>query len=257
MSDIPESGQAGAQSLTVHEARKRIDCFKHDMRDLREGWNNRLVLKDLATFGEAYLDGRLEVVVYGDWPIAGANQLWACRIKADASQADAGASNVEALKSNHCDRGDNEVVFVEVAEAVEKPKRLVGSVCRTYLFKKQFFGTGESLFYQRQPGVGFEAFPFRVHGEMVFPTILRIGSANDSPGDLVEGGSQVVYSIADDDRQHLWDWLFGPVGKIVTGRIAVVGRNALFEDANEEEGSIQGFRKGTNLVNVAVGPLNL
>ena len=53
-------------NLVPNEAFDRVERFQNDLRNLKERWDNRLVL-ERCSLAELYLNGRLEVVLHGDW----------------------------------------------------------------------------------------------------------------------------------------------------------------------------------------------
>src|SRR5689334_9651754 len=126
--DIPE--------LTFTEPLNRFERFRDDLRYLKERWDNRIVL-ERCSLAKLYIDGRLEIVLYGDWPVGFDHCLWACRVCADRQIIDRPASGSE-VECHYVYKGDdrNEVgVFRVVVQVGKGPKVFVRSVFGPYLFK--------------------------------------------------------------------------------------------------------------------------
>ena len=71
----------------VNETFDRVERFRNDLRNLKERWDNRLVL-ERCSLAELYINGRLEVVLHGDWHVGIDQYRWACRIKAGGAVCD-------------------------------------------------------------------------------------------------------------------------------------------------------------------------
>lgn len=237
---------------------ERHDSFADQIRNLRERWDNRLVLERVS-LAEMYLNGRLEIVLHGDWSDRADHIYWACRVAAEPAilhNVSAHAGIDVADLDNRNGRND-QVVLVNVVEGVELPEALIPSICRPYLFEKKFFGTGEGLLYRREGRVGFDVFPFGTHGKEW--TIRRVGvqGTQDSSSQMIQCSPAIVDRITDDECQRFWDWLFGPVGKLVHGRITLNHVTAHLADCDLVQAAIQRISHPPQFVNVAVGPLNL
>lgn len=230
----------------------------HEFRNLRERWDNRLVL-ERTSLAELYINGRVEVVVHGDWPGASQDYHWACRIRACAtvSQDAAPGGDVDVTDIGKGDGWQDQVVLVVVVEGIEGPERFVRSVFRPHLFEKKVFGVGEGLLYRREIGMGYEVFPFGGHWEEGSFAIGRKPSADDHIGKMVQCGAEIVNGITDDEAERLWDWLFGPIGKLKLGRIKVDDRAGNFSDPQLVKLGVNRCGSPYQFIDVAVGPLNL
>lgn len=242
----------------IDQPHEGIDRFRDDLRDLKQRWDNRLILERVVSLSEAYLNGRLEVVLYGDWLVGDHEFQWACRVAANAEILNrvSGDLGVDPSHGNHGHGRNDQVVLVEVAEIVEQPDGLVQSVGRPYLFEKKFFGSGEGFLYRRQGCVVFEVFPFGMHGEVWLEAGRGAGS-NDAARKVIQCGSQIVDRVTDDDCERLWDWLFGAVGKLKGAGLRLEGMAATPLNRDLVEAAIQGRGPAPKLIDVCVGPLNL
>jgi hypothetical protein len=254
--------QAGAELTDglciADESLKPIERLRDHFRDLKQRWDNRLVL-ERCSLAELYLHGRLEVVIHGDWVWGFNEYTWACRIKAEAAITHFQSASTErdVPYFDDIDRRDKEVVFVVVVDGAETPKSFVRSIFRPYVFRKKFFKTGDGLLYRRETGVGYEIFPFNGDGEMWFGPRIISENSDYAASEMVKRGPEVLDDITDDACKDFWDIMFGPVGKLVLGRVEVYDRIATFPNVEFIESSIEGVGTGSNLINVSVGPLNL
>ena len=257
MSKLDESGQAGAElGQRKDKALKAFERFRDDIGAIEQRWENRLVLKRTPR-SEAYIDGRMEILLYGDW-IDAENQIaWACRVEAKAAAAHLitpklGKKTLDAANGNG---GQHEVVLVVVINPGEAPNRLVPSTVRSYLFEKKRFSTRDSLIYQNEVGRGFELISFGSDGKM---SPFRGGANRSDCGgcEVVKGGPEVVDRISDYERQRFRDWFERFVSEAKTGVITVQDHGVslnpnVVKIARERAGY------GPEFVNVAVGPFNL
>jgi hypothetical protein len=234
--------------------------FAGELADLRERWNNRLVL-ELCSLAEQYVNGRLEIVTYGDWRIGLEQYHWACRIKADAAvlKGVCAGNNVDIVDTDDCDKRNEVIVLVVLVEGAKVPKALVRSVFRPYLFKKQFCKTGDGLLYRRESGMGYEVFPFR-DGEVKRSFGAGSPGINDCARGMVKRFADIPHGGTDNACEDLWDALFGPEGYLHRCRIVVNDRRAFLGMAHDDDFiqfPVQGGTSLSKLIDVAVGPLNL
>lgn len=244
----------------INEAFDRVERFRNDLTNLKERWDNRLVL-ERCSLAELYLNGRLEIVLHGDWGGGPADVNWACRIAADITilQPNAADLGIHIIDGNHGNNRHEVVMFVVVVQLGEGPKMFVRSVFRPYLLQKKFFKSGEGLLYRRETGVGWEVFPWRGREiDHLFRVEVGDIAADNALCDIIQCGPEIAESITNDIRQRFWNWLFGPVGQLVIRRgIEINDRTASFFHDNFVEGTIKGRRHASQLINIAVGPLNL
>ncbi|MCW2389839.1 hypothetical protein M2333_002885 [Sphingobium sp. B11D3B] len=243
-----------------NQAFELIDRVAHDSGNLRERWNNRLVLEK-TTLSEAYANGRLEIVLYGKALIVGDELSYAICISKCSAVSDNGSSDigVETVNRNERDCRQDEVMFVVVVEGMEGPKRLVNSVGRPYFIKNQRLGTGEGLLYRRERGaqpfgsIGYEVLPVFPHWEMQFG--LGIMRPRNTRAEVVQGPSEVVYGITDAKRDHLRNWFQRAVNQAKAGCLSIWG-DEIRLNFDSVPFSAQRLGHGSDLINVAVGPLN-
>src|SRR5688572_1158819 len=108
---------------------KPVEGLASELHDLRERWDNRLVL-ERRSLAEFYLGGDLEVVLYGDWPRRPEEYMWALRTKVDLAVLENAGSHrrVEVPQLNKGDDRHEVVVLVVLVEGVEVPKMLVRTI---------------------------------------------------------------------------------------------------------------------------------
>ena len=238
------------------EAFERVKRLGNDLRHLRKRWDNRLVLKD-GTFREVYLNGRAEIVVYGDWGVGSDDANWAVRIPAKRAIFDSIGANpgVDVFDFYDGDRRNEIIVFVEVPQMGRGPKVEIRVPARLYFFEDKFRGIGEDLLYRRVVGGEFKVFPFFRKREVGLHRLA--GGLQGSVNPVVKSLPKIVDGVSDDRAKVIYDWLFGPVGQLKTIRLG--------EGDDRSGGSIrnlvqlfgQGGRVTDNLINVAVGPFDL
>lgn len=250
----------GLEASLAKVALEDIDGICHELRNLKKRWNNRIVL-ERSSLAELYLNGRIEILIYGDWNIAGKEYLWVCCISANAT-VDVSAettSCVEIIDRRDGDCRQHEIVLVIVVEGMEAPQRFIRSAVRPYLIEKKLRSTGEGLLYRREIRFpGYEIFPVFPHRKMDLGIWLTRGKqAHNAGGKMIECSPEIMDNISDNDGERLWDWLFGSVGQIRDGRLALNRYTAHFLDGDLIEVPVQGRRTPYQLINVAVGPLNL
>jgi hypothetical protein len=260
---ICTAGQAGAPLVDVldplNEGGEPIDGLAGKLRDLRERWDNRLVL-ERSSLAELYVNGRLEIVLHGDWYFGVEQYIWACRWKADGAVIEGNPSDlcIDRADIHDGDDGNKVVMFAVSVEGVKVPKMLVRSVFRTYFFKKEFCKTGGGLLYRRETGMGYEVFPFR-DWKVERPQRALAPGIHNSNGGVVECLPDIVEGIPNDASKRFWNILFGPEGYAVACRIKVDDRRAFLLPRIGEfvQAPIQRGAPSPEFINVAVGPLNL
>lgn len=236
---------------------KYTHCFCHDLGNLRQRWDDQLIL-ERCSLAELYLNGRLEIVLHGDWGIGADQYRWACRIKTETTIVHDVASNprIEPRDCRGDDSGDKEVVLIVFVEGVKVPKMLVGSILRPYLFEKKVFGTGEGLLYRCESAMGYEVFPWGKR-EIEWSLRGRSPSPDDPICKMIKCSPEISDRVSNDSCKRLWDVLFGTVGYTKTIGVYVQDRSASYVIGDFIEGSIKRDRSLTKFINVAVGPLNL
>lgn len=255
-------GQAGVCSsinvlFSSDHVLKPVEGVADKFRNLRQRWDNRLVL-ERCSLAELYINGRIEIVAYGDWAWGRNQYVWACRIKAEPAVDQLGASElgIDIVDATNGNGRDKIIVLVVVAEGMKLPKMFVRSVFRPYLIEKKFFRAGDGLLYRRETSGGYEVLPFGTKREMDFRWRGDPGS-DDSSSKMIKCAPEVAKRIADDACKHLWDVLFGPKGQFMMRRIQVNDRLAFQAVGNLVQVPVERVGSLPQFVNVAVGPLNL
>lgn len=251
-------GQAGANQdgdtaeLCVNQALKGVERFSHDIADLHKRWDNRIVL-ERCSVAELYLNGRIDIALYGNG-LAGFNDVnWLCRVSAEASERIEGAaSDVEPGDTGEGDCGDEQIVLVVVVEGVECPETFVRSVGRAQLIKKKFRSTREGLLYRREGlGFGYEVLPVFPHREVDLS--FGVDRANNRGCQMIECAPEIMNGITNHQRQQLWDWL----RRLIIQCRITVNRTGVVVQYDRIEFRRQGLGDSSQLINVAIGPLNL
>lgn len=260
---LPENGQAGSLSQdklggVADQCFKLIESVGNKSCDLRERWNNRLVLEN-RSLSELYINGKFGVVLYGDVAFAtlkGKHAKWACSIVADDIPCGpiTAYQGIEALNLRDCDGRNDEVMFVVIVEIVEPPKHLIRGILRPYIFKDEFFPSGKSFLYQIQDGGGFENLPFGSNGEVGFCS--GFDRSNHCRGKVIKRRSEIMDGIPQHESQDAWDRLLGAIMNIDAGFVSV-GKHRASVERNFVELMAQRLSGDAQLVNVAVGPFNL
>lgn len=245
--------------LVPDQCFKFVESVGNDATDLRERWDNRVVL-ERSSVAELYINGRIEILIYGEWSIGSNNFEWLCRVKVGVDVADgvAATSKINPPDTSYGDCRDDEVMFVVIAEGVEGPKRLIRSIGRTYLIEKKVCRTGEGCLYRLEvangrPTGGYKVFPIGPHGEVPFR--LPCYGLPYASGQVVQRPAKVVDSIADDERKKFRDWFKWAVLQNVTGRMNL-GRSGVQLNLKAVPFSEQRACQRDHFVNVAIGPLN-
>lgn len=217
-------------NLVPNEAFDRVERFQNDLRNLKERWDNRLVL-ERCSLAELYLNGRLEVVLHGDWSGGPADIKWACRIAADSAILYPDVADLGIHVIDRKDRNDRHevVMFGVVIQLGKRPKVLVRSVFRPYLLQKKFFKSGEGLLYRRETGMGWEVFPWRGREiDRFFRVEVGDAAADNALRDIIQCGPEISESVTDNIRQRFWNWLFGPIGQLVIRRGIEINERTAF-----------------------------
>lgn len=236
---------------------ERVECLRRDLRQVQERWNNRLVLED-SPFGELYLNGRAEILLYGNWRVGSDKIAWAVRIARDREVIERARPGFEIDVVNCCDGNDWQevVVFVPVAETCYGPEIEVISSARLYIIEDEVCKVGEGLLYRDITSASFKVFPFRFEREIgLLPSFSDGNKGRCYP--IIHGLTHIVDCIPDNAAKMLRDWLFGSIGEIKTIRVYQQGVASAPFDPNLIKVFGQGGRLLDKRINVAVGPFDL
>lgn len=243
---------AGELDGLVNQALELVDCFGNESCDLRQRWNDRIVL-ERSSLAELYIDGRIELVLYGDWIGGVQNHEWVCRIVAETGggTSDKRARCESATDPGDCNYGQDQIVLVVIVEVVESPKRFIRSILRANLIEKHVLGSGDGLLYRRESGGGYKTFPFWSDWEKRLR--IRIDRPNNTRGKMIQSGAQVVHHVPNNERENFRNW----VDRHIPDTVALISARGARFNGNGVEVFGQGLAMGAQFVNVAVGPLNL
>ena len=264
-----DSGQADVRpqqelGSVVDQAFKLVDCVGDEFGNLRKRWNDRIVL-ERSSLAELYLNGRIEIVIYGKWGIGPNQSDWFCCVAADvpANNSVCADDAVEVVNASDVNSGNEQVVFVVVVEGVKSPQQIASSICRPYLIENKFRGAGEGLLYRLEglvsaahfiPRLGYEVLPHFTHRVMDFSA--GIAGSGDAGGQMVKSCSQIVDSISNCQRKNFCNWLSRAILAPKLGRFCI-GRESVWYESNDIPPLVQGVGHEPQFFNVAVGPLNL
>lgn len=76
----PSRGTRRESGNASQEAIKAIERLRDGLHEIKKRWDNRLILEKTPLW-EGYLDGRFEIVMYGNWFSSVNDSLFACRVK--------------------------------------------------------------------------------------------------------------------------------------------------------------------------------
>lgn len=247
---------------TCDESLEGVERFRHELADLRKRWDNAFV-PERSVLWEAYLDGRCEILIYGecgDWVADyGRDVMWAVRIAASEVVLDEDSRlspSVYVADIRDDDGGNDRTMFVVIAKSVKTPQRFIRSVFRPYLFEKKFRGTGEGLLYSRQIRTGFEVFPFFSHGEVWHSVWLSRSGSHNACAQMIQCAPEVMDSVSHDQCKALGDRLTRAIYGGESGWLEI-GRDNVSLDLDRVELPRKRIGECFKLINVAIGPLNL
>lgn len=256
---VPARGDLGGQaSQEFFEGAERL---RDDLREIRERWDNRLILEE-TPFAKGYFDGRFEIVLHGNRRVEADEINWFCPIPASAAvfKESVSRSDVDVIYSEDGDGRQNKVVFVDIVQIGDSPKIAipVAVPVRLYRIPDKDCSVGHGLLYRNVSTLGFKVFPFSRDWEGNGSIVNGSRCLGDERGRaMVECGSKVVNRIAYDQGKEIWEWLFGDVAQVKTigMRQDCFRAGALHSDFVKLTG--QGGRVADKAINVAVGPFDL
>lgn len=238
---------------------QRVDGLRSDLRKIKERWDNRLILEN-SPFGELYINGRVEIVFYGDWGVGADKYHWFVSVPNNRTIFDRCSAGNCIDIGDACDRNDGQEItmLIMIAETCNRPEVKIRVPARLYICKDMICQLGENLLYRSIVPRGFKIFPFVMKREI---GLLRgrttLNGDNGSSNPNVQGLSEIVNRVPHDATKVLRDWLFGPVGQLKTVRVRQQHCGPACFDPNLIEFSGEGGRLLDKRINVAVGPLDL
>jgi len=240
---------------SFQEGLKRADRLKGRLRKISERFQNAFS-PEKESLGEAYLNGRFEIVLYGDWAFGENKSNWLARITPDSTVGidttpDTGVYPIDTSNGNG---GQDEIMFVVVVQLSDGPKLKVPSFVRLYLIEDEALNVPfwEGFLYRSESRMGHKSLPFFREGEVDFWP-----AAHKRRREMVEGRTQIVDRVSDDESKHLVDWLFGDEGKLVNLELLVSERSVAPANLNPIDAPIKRLRAPDQFFDVAIGPLDL
>lgn len=250
-----------SRGMGAQEALKAVEGFAGDLAQLSKRWDDFFSPEKVKSFGEAYLDARFEIILYGDGIAFGAEKLdWFARITPHtAIFHDVGADpHVDVVDISNTDGGQDEVVLINVVELCDRPEVKVPISVRAYLAPKQrqYVSAGNGLLYALKPGPGFKVFPL-LGKRKVYESIGDAGLTHSFRRDVIQSGAEAVNGVTNDERERFRNWFFGYEGRLENIRLCLSDDRISLIDNDFIERSIKGFRPASEFINMAIGPLDL
>ena len=263
--------QCDALGSLLTKAFELADCVGADGCNLRERWNNRLVL-ERSSLAELYLDGRINIALYGDWcspEIEHGVATWLCSVENLGVIAERIGAETESLEINASNRdvGDEEIMLVVIVESMKRPQMIVRAIARPYLIEKKVYGTGQGHLYRCEistgfPTSGYKVFPVLPHREMNLASTSPWVAVHNASGKVIQCAPKVVESVPYDQREDFRDRLDRAILKpIETMNIRITDDRVVctrtFNDLDAVKFGMQRGGQRDKFINVALGPLNL
>jgi hypothetical protein len=232
------------------ERLKRFDSFCRELNVLHERWDNRLTLGG-RTFAEEYIRGRLSIACYFHLR-AGADHIQ------NPALPNEGGLNIERVAvlifradiGDGLNRGDrnDEPVLVEVVERPNLPKLMVPSIVRLYHVGDEVGQIGQGFLYRSELAGGYKVVPFFTGRER---NPFRVAT-KQVERDMIHGDSKVMDCVTNAQGDFGWKCCNRIELKEVLPGFRV--------DLDVEFAKVCGEKlreKGINLIDVAIGPLDL
>ncbi|MEX0802031.1 MAG: hypothetical protein WD688_01730 [Candidatus Binatia bacterium] len=188
--------------LPEAERLKRQNRFRTELTELRERWDNRLVLERCSLW-EEYRRGRLSVACYLERRAGHDHSEFASGMHGGAAIGQPISVlifRVDPRNGLDRDDGDEELVFVEVVELGDLPESKIPSLVRLYHIENMRGELGRGFLYRSEIMRGYKVLPFFAYRErdpvVVFPDEVR--------GNIVERGAQIVHDVANQERNFGW-----------------------------------------------------
>jgi hypothetical protein len=257
----------------LQERDKSTDEAVYQVRRLMEEWKNRITLDNLR-LGERYLEGRLDVLLHWEFvgtgcvgeathfvtvfrheqPLSGCPSGNGVKIDHWPLSLDSsfGGETTELNQSGYCRTYDQVAVLVDNVKVVNQPQKIVPPVSSLvrFGFPNEFYGTRrESLYYSRHLGFVFGSrFTDR---KLMLSSRLAAAGLNELPDQMIQGGSQVVYGVADDTGEIVGDFGSDFNPKDLLSRLYI-----LFEDDSMSVGLAKGRELLFKLSDMVFGPFD-
>jgi hypothetical protein len=243
-------GQESSLSVSHSDAFNRACDL---LGELRQRVENALSLEGLV-FSEEYAKGRFSIVCYFEPSFGGERRHEAVAGKGYGHVFE--DVIVVVLKANAGQPGcgdddDKDSVLIKNVQLVQSPEIVIPSAVRAYVVQNQGGGVGAgALYWSLFDGID-KILPRFVERE-VDGRVAFARTPDNLAGEQIEGGSEVMNGIADDERDFLGRRLRDLEAKKILSRLRVhidpymIG--ARFEIGDEMP---------VNLVDVVIGPFDL
>ena len=247
----PDATVSGDSAIKVARF-KDADGALNELRKLKERWDNRLSLK-VTSLGKRYAEGRLSIICYARWnPEPGKLKSTAgCDINAYGAHPIAVVIH-SAYPGKPVDANGwhEQLMFVDVVELADLPKRVVPSLVRAYLVKDHVYELGRGFCYQSQTRGLCYSVPRFVFGE-VDPIVALADGTRDLAGDMVERHMQVMDRVSNYQGDLGWRRIRVVPEEVRSGLFLRVDPKAVEVCVKE------GGQNSLQLVDVAFGPFDL
>lgn len=250
---------------------ENVDHARHQLRELMQRWDNRLILENLS-LAEAYLDGRIAILLIMEPSLgAGPNLSGLANDVAigigDTDNAENGptgsGSRIVLLiladrdGSVHAfgEGGDQQAVLVHSVQTVKSEKQRVGSLVWFYIINQDSSQLGRSGLYKSVVTGSYKSLPRIVHREVDSGSFrVNAVSSKDLAGELVKGGAKIVNDITDD-----WSYVCGPstIPNYKDMIASAVGATILVSASSVDVCLDNTVEPRFKLLDVLVGPFNL
>ncbi len=235
---------------------ERVECLRSDLRQVKERWDNRLILEN-CSLSENYLNGRFEIVLYGDRGERTKDVQLSIRIPANYTILhDIVKPKFGVNISNLCDRDgrDEPFMFVFIIQFNNGVKTFVSIPARVYICLNEVCKFGEVLVYRLISAGDFKAFPFSRGREMAAIDIL---DSHGCVNPILKRFPKVVNSIPDDSGKIFRDRHIRTISEIKLIRLDEQRMGYSLTDGYFVEVFGERGRCRNDVINVAVGPSDL
>ena len=193
-------------SFSDKEWPKVGDDAVHKIRHTIERFNNRLSSDNLR-LSERYINAELKLLLSGSFIGRNGN---ICNFIAEFQRArflperNRHSTDISPPTAYECRDSDQESMFVSDVEFMEIPKRVVSSRVRLYRANDFFRARSHHLYFSLADGrcIFLGGLANRKIGISVRGAAT---SFNKLPNKMVEGTSQIMNGIAEDQRDFVWD----------------------------------------------------
>lgn len=255
-SDAALADVAGRLLADDLERVEKLDHFRHALGELQQRWDNAFV-PERENLVEAYRQGRFKIVLQGYVLGSGIKRRWLLSAEFapfETEMQTALGSKHQLSEDRPGRRHDQLVVLVDPVDSMKPIEVMVAALVRLHFIEDKVFRAGESGLYRVDtPPGGYVFWPILGERKQTvgIRQCLHVDGFDGLGIDVVQRRFEVVEGIADDERQAVWDWVFGL--KNDGGRPPKL----TVKPYRVEVSNVDGGQFGIEFVNVAIGPLNL